>query len=162
MTETKGSLRSQDGRQVREQIPSTLLTRKTPLHCSFTSILVLDRLSSTDWLRHRRLALSLRILARLLRIACIRRRRLSIALRGLVVIPWRRVKLHLLCSRRLGCRHERLVPWLRHNHCRRRTLAVVRATRTTTASHDGNNNREKHDYADYSAGNNTSGPHSAC
>ena len=141
---------------------STLLTRKTPLQCSLRSILVLGGLSSTDWLRHRRLALCLRwrILTRLLRIAWIRRRRLSIALWRLVVIPWRRVMLHVLCSRRLGCWHERLVPWLCHNHCPRRTMAVVRATRTTTASHDGNNNPEKHDYAEYSAGNNTSGPHS--
>ena len=142
----------------KRQQNSTLLTRQKRLHCSLRSILVVD------WLRHRRLALYLRrrILAWLLRIAWIRRRRLSIALRGLVVIPWRRVLLHLLLhGRRLGCRHDRLVSRLRQNHCPRwRTMAVVRATCTTKASHDGNSDREKHDRADYSGGNNTSAPNS--
>ena len=125
------------------------------------SILELDGFSSADWRRSRRLALCLRwrILAWLLRIAWIRRRRLSIAYWWLVIIPWRRVLRHVLHGRHLCCRHEGLISWLRHNHCPlRRTMAVKRAARTTTASHDRNNDREEHDRADNGGGNNTSAP----
>jgi len=37
-------------------------------------------------------------------------------------------------------------------------MAIARATGTTTAGHDGYNDGEKHDRADYRSGNNTSGP----
>jgi len=37
-------------------------------------------------------------------------------------------------------------------------MAIARATGTTKASHDGYNDSEKYDRADYSGSNNTSGP----
>ena len=70
-----------------------------------------------------------------------------------VICHWRLVIMYLL-----GGRHVRLVRCLLSHDSPRGAIAVTWATCTTTASHDGKNNCEKHDRADHSAGNAGSSP----
>ena len=120
--------------------------------------LVLGWLSLAVWRLHGSLPLYWRrwILSWRLRIVRVCRRRLIIPWRRrrLVVISRRRVL--LTCHSRMSRRNERLVRRLRNDDSSWGSVAVVRATGTAEASHDGSNDRKEHDRTDYSACNRTS------